>query len=195
MFQRHTDGIRVGEHERPRSAGSRRRIRARTDRRVRLRPIRLPRPTLGRHVFGRAKRDTFHRQAATLRRLRRASQVRSRALSRSRATARPGRSSRWTVSDRGAESVLVVRLLERSADLPQNRNDARGRLGPERVDERLQADAVEQLHHVIQAAFLRRAEVVQINSIRRLQPCNGVGFALKALREELLPARRRTSRA
>ena len=65
---------------------------------------------------------------------------------------------------------LLVGFIERAADLAQDEDDAGCRLRTERRDERLQADAVEQLHHVVETAVLRGAEIVEIHGVGRLQP-------------------------
>ena len=70
--------------------------------------------------------------------------------------------SRWTRPCRCASS-------SDSADRRQDRQHASGRLRAERRHERLEADAVEQLHHVVEAPIARHAEVVEVDRVRRLQ--------------------------
>src|SRR5262245_63117189 len=44
-----------------------------------------------------------------------------------------------------------------------------GRQGSLRADQLLEGDAVQQLHHQIQATFVGSAEVVQLHRVRRLE--------------------------
>jgi hypothetical protein len=61
-----------------------------------------------------------------------------------------------------------MRFLERLADLPQHVNDARGRLRSEFLHQYLQANAVQQLHDVVEGVFLRNPEIEQVDGMRGL---------------------------
>ena len=63
----------------------------------------------------------------------------------------------------------------------QDRPHARRRLRTERRDQRLQADPVQQLHHVVELPVAGDAEVVEIDRVRRLQAGDDIGFAAEAL--------------
>ena len=89
---------------------------------------------------------------------------------------------------------VLMRLLEREAHLPDDVGHAVGWLRSELRDERLQADAVEQLHHVVEPAILRGAEVIQIHRVRRLQGRDHIGFATEPLGGHFGLARRHALR-
>src|SRR5207247_8318979 len=51
--------------------------------------------------------------------------------------------------------------------------------------ERFQIQPVEELHHVIESAFTRDAEVVKLNRVRRFQRSRGACFARKEPEQSL----------
>ncbi len=89
-----------------------------------------------------------------------------------------GLRSRWTRPCRWASS-------SDSRDRHQNRQDTSCRLRAERRHQRLETDAVEQLHHVVEAPISRHAEIVEVDRVGRLQARDHVGFALEAFRRQV----------
>ena len=83
------------------------------------------------------------------------------------------------------DQALTVGFLERFRDRHQNRQNASRRLRAERRHQRLETDAVEQLHHVIEPPITRHAEIVEVDRVRRLQTRDDVGFALEAFRRQV----------
>src|SRR6478672_10184999 len=64
-------------------------------------------------------------------------------------------------------------------------DDSLGRLGPVLSDQGIEIETVEQLHHVVQPAVLRGAEVVELHGVRRLERSGGAGFPLEAAEEQV----------
>ena len=63
--------------------------------------------------------------------------------------------------------------------------DALGGLRAEALDQRLQVDAVEQLHHVVEGAFARDAEVVELDRVRGAQRRRGARLAREQSQQPL----------
>ena len=85
-------------------------------------------------------------------------------------------------------------FVQRAADLLQNVDHARHRLRAVPLDERLQVDAVEILHRVVEHAFGRAAVVVDRHRVRIVELAGDLHFALEALDRRLRsPCRRRAS--
>ena len=72
-----------------------------------------------------------------------------------------------------------MRLGQRMTDLPQQIHHALVRQRAELLHQRLEVAALEQLHHVIEAAVIGGAEVEQANRMLRLQQRRGLRFALE----------------
>ena len=81
--------------------------------------------------------------------------------------------SRWT-------SPALVRLGQRVAHLPQQVDGPLGRQRAEPLDQRVQVEPVQQLHHVVERAVVGHAEVVELDGVRRAQRRGGLGLALEA---------------
>jgi hypothetical protein len=69
----------------------------------------------------------------------------------------------------GVHESVLVRFGERVAGLAQQVGHALGWLRAEAVDQRLEIDAVEQLHHVVERALARDAKVVELDRVGRTQ--------------------------
>src|SRR4030095_13244195 len=67
------------------------------------------------------------------------------------------------------DEIAAVRLVQRMADLSQHEDYALRRHRPESLDEALEADAVEQLHDVIEVSILGHAVVVDIDRVDRAE--------------------------
>ena len=65
------------------------------------------------------------------------------------------------------------------ADLTKHEDRALRRQRPEPLDQPVGIEAFEQLHHVVECAVLRDAEVEEIHRMRRTKPGNDLGFALE----------------
>jgi hypothetical protein len=72
-----------------------------------------------------------------------------------------------------------VRLGERPTRLAQEHDDALGRLRPETRADLLQIESIEKLHHVVKAAGVVHAEIVQLHGVRRPQPRSDLRFTLE----------------
>ena len=92
--------------------------------------------------------------------------------------------------DVAVHEPVLVRFGERPARLAQQHDHALGRLRPEARDDALEIEPVEQLHHVIEAAAVVDAEVVELHGVRRPQAGGHLRLALEAA-DELLARRAR----
>ena len=89
-----------------------------------------------------------------------------------------GLMSRWT------RPFACASASER-ADLAQEVDDPLRRQRPELLDQRLEVEAVEQLHHVVERAVVGDAEVVELHRVRRRERGGGARLALEAAHEQL----------
>jgi hypothetical protein len=82
--------------------------------------------------------------------------------------------------DVAVHQTRPVRVLQRVTDLSQQMDRARCRHRAEPLDQRFQIEAVEHLHHVVERAVLRDAEVVELHRVRRAQSSGRLRLALEA---------------
>ena len=80
-----------------------------------------------------------------------------------------------------------VRLGKRGARLHQDVHRPVRRNRPELLHQGLQVQSIQQLHHEIERAVFRDAEIVQLHRVRRPQIRRCLGLAAKALDRELRP--------
>src|SRR5262245_43065169 len=80
----------------------------------------------------------------------------------------------------------LVRFAQRVAHLPQDVNSPFGRHWTEAIDQRLQVESVEQLHHVIERTVCRYTEIVQLDRVRRAERCGGLRLALEARPQQMV---------
>ena len=87
--------------------------------------------------------------------------------------------------DVAVDQAAAMRLAERVADLPQQMDRPRGLERTEFPHGPLEADPVEQLHHVIEVAVLGDAEVVHVDGVGGAERGRVLGFALETADDRL----------
>src|SRR5262249_7176573 len=80
--------------------------------------------------------------------------------------------------DVAMDEAAVMRLAERVTYLSQQIHHAIGLHRSEHVDEPFEADAVQELHHVVEIAVFGHAEVVHVDGVRRSERRLSLGSAL-----------------